>query len=71
MHQFYGNDEKSSVELQISMNLAQELLSYIELGYNGYRAPNGPTKVLYIKTVFFSKESTLAEIGRNWQKNGF
>ena len=63
-------DEKSIVELQISMNLAQELLSYIELGYNGYRAPNRTTvcfyKKFWLKKKFIKHRSRSAEIGGSW-----
>ena len=69
-------DEKSISELQISMNLGQELLSYIELGYNGYRAPNC-TAVCFTrsfgckKKVFIKYRSELVEVGRNWSKKEF
>ena len=46
---FMEIEEKSIMQLQISMHLAQELLSYFELSYNGYRAPNRTTVCFYKK----------------------
>ena len=50
--------------------------NYEAKGHFGYRWPNLTTKVLYMKSCVFSKESTchwsyLAEIGGNWTKMDF
>ena len=45
---FMKIEKKSSVQLQISMHLAQEPLSYFQLGYFESRAPNG-TQVCFYK----------------------
>ena len=72
---FMKIEEKSIMQMQISMHLAQELLSYFELRDYESRAPNRATvcfyKKFWFKKKFLKPRSKLAEVGGNWSKIGF